>query len=51
MRGGQNIELELQRLRGEIGAGDAQAIEGSTPAPDGAARPAAAEQPQAGDGP
>src|SRR6516162_7776415 len=37
MRGGQNIELELQRLRGEIGAGDAQAIEGSTPAPDGAA--------------
>src|SRR5262252_8799052 len=47
----QDSELELQRLRGEIGAGDAQAIEGSTPAPDGAARPAAAEQPQAGDGP
>ena len=50
MRTGPDIELELQRLRGEIGAGDAQAIEGSTPAPDGAARPAAAEQPQAGDG-
>src|SRR5262249_52932202 len=50
MRGGQDIELELQRLRGEIGAGDKQAIEGNTPAPDGAARPAAAEQPQAGDG-
>ena len=52
MRGGQDIELELQRLRGEIGAGNAQAIEGGTQAPDAAARPAAAEQqPQAGDGP
>jgi phage shock protein A len=50
MRGGQNIDLELERLRGEIGAGNAQAIEGGTQAPDGAARPAAAEQPQAGDG-
>jgi len=50
MRGGQDIELELQRLRGEIGAGNAQAIEGGAQAPDGAARPAAAEQPQAGDG-
>src|SRR5215471_10155429 len=50
MRTGPDIELELQRLRGEIGAGDAQAIEGGTQAPDGAARPAAAEQPQAGDG-
>src|SRR5499425_1082526 len=26
MRGGQNIELELERLKGEIGAGNAQAI-------------------------
>jgi phage shock protein A len=50
MRTGPDIELELQRLRGEIGAGNAQAIEGGTEAPDGAARPAAAEQPQAGDG-
>ena len=50
MRGGQNIDLELERLRGEIGAGNAQAIEGGASAPDGAARPAAAEQPQAGDG-
>ena len=50
MRGGQDIELELQRLRGEIGAGNAQAIEGGAQAPDGAARPAAAERPQAGDG-
>jgi phage shock protein A len=50
MRTGPDIELELQRLKGEISAGNAQAIEGGTPAPDGAARPAAAEQPQAGDG-
>ena len=50
MRGGQNIDLELERLRGEIGAGNAQAIEGGAQAPDGAARPAAAERPQAGDG-
>jgi phage shock protein A len=50
MRGGQDIELELQRLRGELGTGNAQAIEGGAQAKDGAARPAAAEQPQAGDG-
>ena len=50
MRGGQNIDLELERLRGEIGAGNAQAIEGGTRAQDGAARPATAEQPQSGDG-
>jgi phage shock protein A len=50
MRGGQSIELELQRLKGEIGAGSAQAIEGGGPAADGAAKSAAAEQPQAGDG-
>jgi phage shock protein A len=50
MRGGQDIELELQRLRGEIGAGNAQAIEGGAQEPDGSARPAAAEQPHAGDG-
>src|SRR5262249_49902389 len=50
MRGGRGIELQLQRLRGGSGTRAKQAIEGSTPAPDGAARPAAAEQPQAGDG-
>jgi phage shock protein A len=50
MRSGPDIELELRRLKGEIGAGSAQAIEGGTPAADGAARPAAAEQPQAGEG-
>jgi phage shock protein A len=50
MRGGQNIELELQRLKGELGSGSTQAIEGGGAEPDGAARPAAAEQPQAGDG-
>jgi len=51
MRSGPNIELELQRLKGEIGAAPTQAIEGGgTPAADGTAAPAAAEQPQAGDG-
>src|SRR5579859_481164 len=50
MRGGQNIELELQRLKGELGTGSAQAIEGATPAADGAAQSAAAEHPQAGEG-
>jgi phage shock protein A len=50
MRTGPDIERELQRLKGEIGAGNAQAIEGGTSEADGAARPTAAEQPQAGDG-
>jgi phage shock protein A len=50
MRGGQNIELELQRLKGEIGTAPAREIEGGTAPGDGAASPAAAEQPQAGDG-
>ena len=50
MRGGQNIDLELERLEGELGTGSKQAIEGGAAASDGAAQPAAAEQPQAGDG-
>jgi phage shock protein A len=59
MRSGPDIELELRRLKGEIGTGSAQAIEGGTPAGDGAAQSApggaaqsaaAAEQPQAGEG-
>ena len=60
MRSGPDIELELRRLKGEIGTGSAQAIEGGTPAADGAAQSAAdgaaqsaaaaAEQPQAGEG-
>ena len=50
MRSGPDIEMELRRLKGEIGTGNAQAIEGGTPAADGAAQSAAAEQPQAGDG-
>ena len=50
MRGGQNIELELQRLKGELGTGSTQAIEGGGAGSDGAAQPAAAEQPQAGEG-
>ena len=40
---------ELRRIKAEIGTGNAQAIEGGTPAADGAAQAAAAEQPQAGD--
>jgi len=44
MRGGQDVELELQRLKGEIGAGSAGAIESG---PAGGAAPA--QQPQAGE--
>jgi phage shock protein A len=50
MRSGPGIELELERLKGELGTGSTQAIEGGAAASDGAAQPAAAEQPQAGDG-
>ena len=50
MRSGSNIELELQRLKGELGTGSTQAIEGGGGAADGAAQAAAAEQPKAGDG-
>jgi len=50
MRSGPDIELELRRLKGELGAGSTQAIEGGTAAADGAAQAAAAEQPQAGEG-
>ena len=50
MRGGQDVELELERLKGEIGAAPAKEIE-SGPT-DGAAQPSQAspaEQPQAGE--
>jgi phage shock protein A len=50
MRGGQDVELELERLKGEIGAAPAKEIE-SGPA-DGAAQArqaSPAEQPQAGE--
>jgi phage shock protein A len=50
MRSGPDIELELRRLKGEIGTGSTQAIEGGAAESDGAAQPAAAERPQAGDG-
>jgi phage shock protein A len=51
MRSGPDIELELQRLKGELGTGSTQAIEGGAAGSDGAAaQPAAAEHPQAGDG-
>jgi phage shock protein A len=52
MRGGQDVELELQRLKGEIAGPEAKQIEGA--AADGnsaqASQAAPAEQPQAGDG-
>ena len=53
MRGGQDVELELERLKGEIGAAPAREIEGA-PAADSAkassATPATpADQPQAGE--
>src|SRR5438552_2309971 len=56
MRGGQDVELELERLKGEIGAAPAREIEGG-PAADSAtassatpATPATpADQPQAGE--
>jgi len=50
MRGGQDVELELERLKGEIGAAPAKEIE-SGPA-DGAAQASQAspaERPQAGE--
>src|SRR6516162_10248191 len=51
MRTGPDIELELQRLKGEISGGPAKQIEGGAggAASDGASH-AAAEQPQAGEG-
>jgi phage shock protein A len=51
MRGGQDIEIELQRLKGEIGAAPAREIEGGGAAAEDGASRAAAEQPQAGDSP
>jgi phage shock protein A len=50
IRGGQSIEVELQRLKGELGTGSTQAIEGGAANSDGSARSAPAEQPQAGEG-
>ena len=49
MRTGPDIELELQRLKGEIAGGPSRQIEGGTAASDGAGRTNGG-QPQAGDG-
>jgi len=53
MRGGHDVELELERLKGEIGAAPAREIEGGTAADSakaGSATPATpADQPQAGE--
>jgi phage shock protein A len=55
MRGGQNVELELERLKGELGEAAPKQLEGAEGAaagqPTEASRPAGAgEQPQAGEG-
>jgi phage shock protein A len=49
MRSGPDIELELQRLKGEITGGPAPAIERGNSASDGANHAATADQPQAGE--
>jgi phage shock protein A len=52
MRGGHDVDLELERLKGEIAGTPAREIEGGTSAGSGeaASQGAAAEQPQTGDG-
>jgi phage shock protein A len=49
MRSGPDIDLELQRLKGEIAGGPAPAIERGNSASDGANHAATADQPQAGE--
>jgi len=50
MRGGQDVELELERLKGEIGGAPKREIEGGPVDSTPQASPAApAEQPQAGE--
>jgi phage shock protein A len=50
MRGGHDVDLELERLKGEIEGAPAREIEGGTAAGGSASQAAAAEQPQAGEG-
>jgi phage shock protein A len=51
MRGGHDVDLELERLKGEIEGTPARQIEGGGAAGgEGAGKAAAAEQPPAGDG-
>jgi phage shock protein A len=51
MRGGHDVDLELERLKGEIAGGSAPQIEGGAAAgSDNAGKSTPAEQPQAGDG-
>jgi phage shock protein A len=49
MRTGPGIEVELQRMKGELAAGQAPAIEGGNAASDGAGKAATSDQPQAGE--
>jgi phage shock protein A len=53
MRGGHDVELELERLKGEIEGGQTRQIEGGAAADtaEAASQGAPAEQPQAGEGP
>jgi hypothetical protein len=48
MRGGQDVELELQRLKGEIAGPAAKEIE-ATPGGGNGAQASPADQPQAGE--
>jgi hypothetical protein len=48
MRGGQDVELELQRLKGEIAGPAAKEIE-ANPGGGNGAQASPAEQPQAGE--
>jgi phage shock protein A len=51
MRGGHDVDLELERLKGEIAGSPARQIEGGTGAGGASTQAAPAEQPQAGEGP
>jgi phage shock protein A len=51
MRGGHDVDLELERLKGEIAAPQARQIEGGAGAGGASTQAAPAEQPQAGEGP
>jgi phage shock protein A len=50
MRGGHDVDLELERLKGEIAGAEARQIEGGAGAGGASTQAAPAEQPQAGEG-
>ncbi len=51
MKGGQDVDLELERLKGEIAGAPARQIEGGAQAGEAAGESTPAQQPQAGEGP